>query len=133
MRSEQFPTTFTGRGLFFRYWYGFLGKLQQFLNNTAERTLKPIEIGRKNWLFVGRKYGGRRAAILFRLVQTWKRLEVEPWAYLKDLFGRLPLLGEKPSVAELDRLLPDNWLMGHPEHVWKINQIRREEDKKRSY
>ena len=82
---------------------------------------------------MGRKYGGYRAAILFRLVQTWKRLEVEPWAYLKDLFGRLPLLGEKPSVAELDRLLPDNWLMGHPEHVWKINQIRREEDKKRSY
>jgi hypothetical protein len=41
--------------------------------------------------------------------------------------------GRKPSVAELDRLLPDNWLKEHPEHVWKINQIRREEDKKRSY
>jgi hypothetical protein len=102
-------------------------------NNTAERTLKPVAIGRKNWLFVGSKQGGHRAAILISLVQTCKRLEVEPWAYLKDLFGRLPLLGEKPSVAELDRLLPDNWLKEHPEHVWKINQIRREEDKKRSY
>jgi transposase len=102
-------------------------------NNTAERTLKPVAIGRKNWLFVGSKQGGRRAAILFSLVQTCKRLEVEPWAYLKDLFTRLPLLGEKPSVAEVDRLLPDNWLKEHPEHVWKINQIRREEDKKRSY
>ena len=102
-------------------------------NNTAERTLKPVAIGRKNWLFVGSKQGGHRAAILFSLVQMCKRLEVEPWAYLKDLFGRLPMLGEKPSVEELDRLLPDNWLKEHPEHVWKINQIRREEDKKRSY
>jgi hypothetical protein len=103
------------------------------LNNTAEWKLKPVAIGRKNWLFVGSKQGSRRAAILFSLVQTCKRLEVEPWAYLKDLFTRLPLLGEKPSVAELDRLLPDKWLKEHPEHVWKINQIRREEDKKRSY
>jgi transposase len=107
----------------------FLGKLQKFFNNTAERTLKPIAIGRKNWLFVGSKQDGHLAAILFSLVQTCKRLEVEPWAYLKDLFTRLPLLGEKPSVTELDRLLPDNWLKEHPEHVWRINQIRREEDK----
>jgi hypothetical protein len=59
-------------------------------NNTAERTLKPIAIGRKNWLFVGSEQGGRRAAILFSLVQMCKRLEEEPWAYLKDLFTRLP-------------------------------------------
>ncbi len=111
----------------------FLGKIQQFLNNTMERTLKPIAIGRKNWIFEGSKQGGRRAAILFSLVQTCNRLEVEPWAYLKDLFGLLPFLGEKPSVAELDLLLPGNWLKEHPKHVWKINQIRREEDKKCSY
>ncbi len=58
-----------------------------------------------------------------------KRLEVVTRDYLKDLFGRLPLVVEKPLVAELDRLLPDNWLMEHPEHVRMINQIRREEDK----
>jgi hypothetical protein len=52
---------------------------------------------------VGSKQGGRRAAILFSLVQTCKRFEVEPWAYLKDLFNKLPLLGERPAVAELDR------------------------------
>ncbi len=45
-------------------------------------------------LFVGSKQGGQLAAILFSLVQICKRLEVEPWAFLKDLFGRLPMLGE---------------------------------------
>jgi hypothetical protein len=62
-----------------------------------------------------------------------KQLEVETRDYLKDLFGRLPLLGEKPPLAELDRLLPGNWLKEHPEHVRMINQIRREEDKKSGY
>jgi len=93
-------------------------------NNAAERAMKPCAIGRKNWLFVASKTGGERAAVLMGLIQTCKRNEVEPWAYLCDLFERLPKLGEKPTPESLDELLPDRWLKANPQHVWRINQAR---------
>lgn len=92
-------------------------------NNISERTVKIPAIGRKNWLFVASQAGGRRAAILFSLVATCKANAVEPWAYLRDMFTRLPSL---PS-ASLDDLLPDAWLATHPEHRWHIDDLRREE------
>lgn len=93
-------------------------------NNAAERAMKPCAIGRKNWLFVASKTGGERAATLISVVQTCKYNEVEPWAYLRDLFERLPKMGEKPTPESLDELLPDRWLKANPQHVWRINQAR---------
>jgi transposase len=58
-------------------------------NNFAERAMRPIAIGRKNWLFVGSERAGHRAAILTSLVASCKNNFVEPWAYLKDVFDRL--------------------------------------------
>ena len=66
-------------------------------NNAAERMMKPCAIGRQNWLFVASREGGRRAAVLMSFVNTCKRNQVEPWAYLRDLFVELPKLGESPS------------------------------------
>ena len=91
-------------------------------NNISERTVKIPALGRKNWLFVASDAGGRRAAILFSLVATCQANAVEPWAYLRDLFTRLPALPNK-----LDDLLPDAWLATHPEHRWHIDDLRREE------
>src|SRR6266481_2565917 len=54
-------------------------------NNAAEREMKRIAIGRKNWLFVGSEQGGRTAAVLFSFTSTCRRLQVEPWAYLQDV------------------------------------------------
>src|SRR5207244_7391373 len=54
-------------------------------NNVAEREMKRIAIGRKNWLFVGSANGGRTAAALFSFTSTCHRLGVEPWAYLQDV------------------------------------------------
>ena len=54
-------------------------------------------------------------------------MELELWANLKDLFRSLPLPGEKPSVAELDRLISYICLNQRLYHLLKINQIRREE------
>ncbi len=51
-------------------------------NNVAEREMKRIAIGRKNWLFVGSANGGRTAAVLFSFTSTCHRLGIEPWAYL---------------------------------------------------
>lgn len=86
--------------------------------------MKPCAIGRKNWLFVVSKLGGQRAAVLMSVVQTCKRNEVEPWAYLRDLLDRLPKLGENPPRESLHELLPERWLKANPHHVWRISQTR---------
>jgi hypothetical protein len=74
-------------------------------NNIAEREMKRIAIGRKNWLFVGSDNGGRTAAVLFSFTSTCQRLGIEPWAYLQDVLTRLPTL----SAERLCDLLPDRW------------------------
>jgi transposase len=74
-------------------------------NNVAEREMKRIAIGRKNWLFVGSDNGGRTAAVLFSFTSTCHRLGVEPWAYLQDVLKRLPSL----PAERLPELLPDRW------------------------
>ena len=74
-------------------------------NNVAEREMKQIAIGRKNWLFLGSEQGGKTAAILMSFTSTCKRLGIEPWAYLQDVLTRLPTT---PS-EELTDLLPHHW------------------------
>ena len=74
-------------------------------NNVAEREMKRIAIGRKNWLFVGSANGGRTAAVLFSFTSTCHRLGIEPWAYLQDVLTRLP----RTSAEQLSDLLPDRW------------------------
>jgi transposase len=78
-------------------------------NNVAEREMKRVAIGRKNWLFVGSPQGGRTATVLLSFTSTCHRLGVEPWSYLKDVLTRLPT-----TVAEqLSALLPDHWQAMH--------------------
>ena len=74
-------------------------------NNVAEREMKRIAIGRKNWLFVGSPQGGKTAAILMTFTSTCHRLGVEPWAYLQDVLTRLPTT----PVGQLLELMPDRW------------------------
>jgi transposase len=96
-------------------------------NNVSERTVKTPALGRKNWLFVASETGGHRAARLFSLTASCKANCVEPFAYLRDIFARLPLLGDSPSAEQLDELLPNRWLAAHPEHRWSIDDLRRSE------
>jgi len=58
-------------------------------NNAAENALRRIALGRKNWLFAGSDNGGRTAAILFSLLATCQRHEVEPLSYLRDVLTRI--------------------------------------------
>ena len=74
-------------------------------NNAAENALRPIVLGRKNWLFAGSDNGGRTGAVLASLVATCKRHGVDPVVYLKDLLTRI---ADTP-VSQLDQLLPDRW------------------------
>jgi len=111
-------------------------------NNAAERLVKMPAIGRKNYLFVGSAGGGRGAAIMYSLVSSARANGVEPFAWLKELFTRLPYhrdgeafgqaAAEEPvSSAELDYLLPDKWLAVNPKHKWEIDHIRRAERSRR--
>jgi len=74
-------------------------------NNGAERQLRGVAVGRKNWLFAGSMKGLHRAALLYSLVQTAKLAGVEPWSYLKDVLDRLPTHPHR-RIAEL---LPKPW------------------------
>jgi transposase len=74
-------------------------------NNAAENALRRIAIGRKNWLFAGSDNGGRTAAVLFSLLATCQRHNVEPFAYLRDVLDRI---AAHPHT-QLDELLPDRW------------------------
>jgi transposase len=115
----------------FRYTLNQWAALQVYLsdgdlaidNNVAEQAMKIPAIGRKNWLFVATATGGRRAAILLSLVASAKANQVEPWAWLEDLFTHLPAT---PADA-LDHLLPDRWLATHPQHRWQIDALRRQD------
>jgi transposase len=74
-------------------------------NNAAERLMKPIAIGRKNWLFFGSDKGGKTAAILFSMTQSAKRHRLNMFAYIEDVLKRLP----GHPVSKLHELLPDLW------------------------
>ena len=76
-------------------------------NNTAERAVRPLAIGRKNWLFVGSPKGGKAAAVLFSLVQTCRNLDINPQEYLEDVMRRIM----DHSAHKLNELLPDQWLL----------------------
>jgi hypothetical protein len=77
-------------------------------NNLAERTLRLVAVGRKNWMFAGSDQGAKTAAVLFSFTASCKHLQIDPFAYLRDLFTHLPAM-ENPSTEQLDFWLPDAW------------------------
>ena len=76
-------------------------------NNAAERTMRPIAVGRGNWLFAGSVRGGRAAAVILSFVESAKLHGLNPFHYLRDVLTRLP----SAHNADLDSLLPNFW---HP-------------------
>lgn len=74
-------------------------------NNAAERELRAIAVGRRNWTFAGSDEGGRRAASLYTLIATAKLNDVDPQAWLADLLTRML---DYPA-KRIDDLLPWNW------------------------
>ena len=74
-------------------------------NNWIENQIRPIALGRSNWLFAGSLRAGKRAAAVMSLIQSAKLNGHDPWAYLKDVLERLPTL----LARDLPTLLPHNW------------------------
>lgn len=74
-------------------------------NNGVESAIRPVALGRRNWLFAGSESGGERAATLFTLVTTCKRLVVDPQAYLADVIARI---GDH-KLSQIRELTPRAW------------------------
>jgi hypothetical protein len=74
-------------------------------NNGAERSLRGVAVGRRNWTFFGSDNGGRTAAVLSSLVASAKRHHIDPFAYLRDVFARV----SAHPRNRLEELLPDEW------------------------
>ncbi len=75
-------------------------------NNGAERSLRGVAVGRRNWTFFGSDNGGSTAAVLSSLIATCKRHQIDPFAYLRDVLDRI----SAHPHNQLEELLPDKWL-----------------------
>jgi transposase len=80
-------------------------------NNAAEREIRAVALGRKNWTFAGSDEGGRRAAAIYTLIQTAKLNDIDPQAWLADVLARL----QDHPARRIDELLPGNWKREHPQ------------------
>ena len=74
-------------------------------NNTSENAIRPLALGRKNWLFAGSERGARATALFLGLIQSCKACDVNPWKYFDDMLRRVM----SHPVNRLRELLPDQW------------------------
>src|SRR5580765_8099350 len=81
-----------------------------------ERSIRPVAIGRKNYLFFGSLRGGHTAATLYSVVQSARLYHLDVTAYLTDVLRKLPAM-LPTDVAAIRPLLPDHWAQAHPEHI----------------
>ena len=74
-------------------------------NNLVENAIRPLAVGRKNWLFAGSEQGARWGAIIYTLIGSALRHQLDPLEYLTDILQRLP----NTKVNQLHTLFPKNW------------------------
>jgi len=126
VRPELRPTSKLSEAIDYMLnrWEGFRRFLEDgripLDTNLVERLLRPVTVGRKNFLFFGSENGGRTAATLYTIVQTARRHQVDVLPYLTDVLRRLPGITHgdtPPDPAAIDAFLPDRWATAHPEHV----------------
>jgi len=81
-------------------------------NNRCERAIRPIAVGRRNWLFTGSERGGHAAATIYTLIASCREADVNPFAYLEDVLVRI---ATHPASKVTD-LMPARWkvLFGSP-------------------
>ena len=74
-------------------------------NNLVENAIRPTAIGKKNWLFIGQAEAGERSAIIYTVIESCRRRELNPYAYLKDVLTRLPNMTNK----QIPEVTPQAW------------------------
>jgi len=90
-------------------------------NNATESELRRLTIGRKNWLFVGSRRGGEMAAIMYSLVSSAARHNIDVWAYVDDCLRRLA-----GGSTDYESLLPDVWRASHPQSIRQYRDTEKE-------
>lgn len=83
-------------------------------NNEVERRIRPVAVGRKNYLFAGSDSGGERAAVIYSILASCKLAGVEPFAYVRDVLDRL---SKGWPASRLPELLPEHWSPANPTSV----------------
>lgn len=84
----------------------FLHAPSRIDNNLAEQALRPIKLGAKNWLFIGHRNAGPRAAMMFTLVENCRALGINPEEYFIDVLTRV----DDHPFARIDELTPHGWI-----------------------
>ena len=82
-------------------------------NNWVENRIRPIALGRSNWLFAGSLRAGKRAAAVMSLIQSARLNGLDPYRYLKDVLERLPT----QPARRIDELLPWNYVQPAAEQM----------------
>jgi hypothetical protein len=75
-------------------------------NNQIENKIRPLALGRKNYLFAGSRKGAERAAMMYSFLSTCKEHEVNPGEWLKDVLLRI---NDHPIINKIAKLLPSEW------------------------
>ncbi len=108
---EVLPSSLTGKAMHYlnNQWPRLIRYLEDgrypIDNNVAEQAVRPFAIGRKNWLFSQTTAGAHASAVIYSIIETAKANELEPQAYLKQLFTELPNIN---SFEEIEKRLPWN-------------------------
>ena len=112
----------TGKAITYAYtrWDNMMRYLEDGMllldNNLAENEIRPITLGRKNYLFCGNHEAAENMAVVCSLMATCRNHDVNPRDYLNDVIGQMPYHA-KASHEELIGLLPHKWKLTHPEAV----------------
>ncbi len=75
-------------------------------NNLIENSIRPVALGRKNYMFAGSHEGAQRSAMIYSFMGTCKQHGVEPFRWLEDVLNRI----SECKMSQLDELLPQNWI-----------------------
>ncbi|MCH5223727.1 MAG: IS66 family transposase [Muribaculaceae bacterium] len=90
-------------------------------NNLAENEIRPITLGRKNYLFCGNHKAAEDMCVVQSLLATCRNHDINPRVYLNDVITNMPYY-EKATSLELAPLIPHRWIKDHPEA--KMNKVR---------
>ncbi len=83
-------------------------------NNLVENAVRPTAIGKKNWLFIGEANAGQRSAIVYTVIESCRRRDLDPYAYLKDVLTRLPRMTNR----QVPEIVPAVW--GKPQRLPQV-------------
>ena len=110
-RRDLLPRSGLGKAI--RYALGQWPAVQVYLgdgrveidNNPCERAIRPTAVGKKNWLFFGEAGAGQRSAVVYTILESCRRREIDPYAYLREVLTRLPSM----TNWQIAELTPEAW------------------------